>query len=135
MDDSKGVQNLQDILESVDKAVNSKIISAAVKIYNTLRSSPPAGTPIDTGWASSNWVASIDKPEMGLFGSKKNVLRQNPSIGVIYGFDINRHNSIYITNNVPYMNRLNSGWSKQSPAGFVEAAIDAAMIDFMAGRK
>ncbi len=30
---------------------------------------------------------------------------------------------IYITNNLPYIRRLNDGYSKQAPAGFVERAV------------
>lgn len=29
-----------------------------------------------------------------------------------------------VENRVPYINRLNEGWSKQAPAGFVENVID-----------
>ena len=35
-----------------------------------------------------------------------------------------KDNVAYITNNVPYINKLNDGHSSQAPAHFVEAAID-----------
>ena len=42
--------------------------------------------------------------------------------------------SIYITNNVPYIDRLNNGWSQQSPAGFVDKAVQVAVTNFRARR-
>lgn len=40
-----------------------------------------------------------------------------------------------IVNAVPYMERLNSGWSKQAPAGFVDQAIARVLAKFPAGGK
>lgn len=36
--------------------------------------------------------------------------------------------NLIIQNNVPYANRLAQGWSRQAAAGWVDAAIDAALI-------
>ncbi len=36
----------------------------------------------------------------------------------------------YITNNVPYIERLNDGWSTQAPKGFVRAIIDRVAAQF-----
>jgi hypothetical protein len=64
-------------------------------IYVDLVAPPPGGTPVDTGEARQSW--QVDKSDP-----------LKPEI--------------YTTS--AYMNRLNEGSSKQSPAGFVEAAID-----------
>ena len=123
-----GLINLEVILEDVDKVINEKMINTALDIHQTLRSAPPKGTPIDTGYASSNWVLSTDKPIMETLGSKTNVIGMDTSIDNILMFDINVNSRIFVQNNVPYMARLNRGWSKQSPAGFVESAVDAALL-------
>jgi hypothetical protein len=34
---------------------------------------------------------------------------------------------VYISNNLPYIDRLNKGHSKQAPAGFIESAINAGL--------
>lgn len=41
-------------------------------------------------------------------------------------FDSYEHDAIYITNNAPHIERLNEGWSAQTPAGFFERALVAA---------
>lgn len=58
-----------------------------------------ARTPVDTGNARSRWVSA----ELG------------PHID--------------ITNDAPYIMRLNDGWSKQAPAGFIEACIDETLAE------
>lgn len=76
-------------------------------------------TPVDTGWARSNWQMSAGSPiesTLGLPGTS----------GVpplVVGYQL-RQGPIYITNNVPYIQRLNEGYSQQAPAGFVQAAIE-----------
>lgn len=86
------------------------------------------GTPIDTGTARSNWLASLVTPRSDVIGS---YAPGNPggvtnaalsqAAGVIglrkTGQDI------VISNNVPYIGKLNAGSSQQAPAGFVESAV------------
>lgn len=131
---SKGLENLQVLLDTVDETANEAMVSTALKIHELLRSSPPVGTPVDTGWASSNWTLSVDKPNQDVLGSKQNIISVSPGIAEVLQFDINKNRAIFIQNNVPYIARLNSGWSKQSPAGFVESAIDAAVSQLMVRR-
>lgn len=70
-------------------------------------------TPVLTGLAQSNWQVTLDAPAEGIvaIGSRPTV--PLPS----------RQQTIYITNNVPYIEFLNEGSSSKAPAGFVEAAI------------
>lgn len=42
-------------------------------------------------------------------------------------FDVGQHGSIWIVNNLPYINRLNEGWSKQNTPGWIERAMQAAL--------
>lgn len=85
-------------------------------------------TPVKSGQARNNWRASVGIPITGaLFGksfdtsgteahgkNNQQIAKQKPG------------QDIYITNNLPYIKRLNNGWSKQAPAGFVEAAVQKA---------
>lgn len=78
-------------------------------------------TPVDTGYARFGWFISTKTPSKYLPppGDKFSV----PGIedhSQIEEFGIN--DKIYITNNVPYIGRLNDGYSKQAPARFVEMA-------------
>ena len=39
---------------------------------------------------------------------------------------------VYVTNNVPYIEKLNRGWSAQAPAAFVEAQIQITINEVRA---
>lgn len=84
-------------------------------------------TPRDTGWARSNWVPTIGMPpaEEALVGSPEQVntsVQQSGIAKVATGYRLIQ-GAIFISNNVPYIGRLNDGSSKQAPSGFVQAAI------------
>lgn len=92
-------------------------------------------TPVDTGWARANWVPSIGSAfEADLGGVRATPQaaasasqRQSSaaaSVASTYSLDRGR---VYITNNVPYVPRLNDGHSAQAPTGFVQAAIRKAV--------
>lgn len=90
-------------------------------------------TPRRTGWARSNWVPSIGTPKdldgtppdddaaRGAVG-QRDAAREAGIAQIVTGYRLGL-GRIYITNNVPYIRRLNDGHSKQAPAGFVQAAI------------
>lgn len=82
-------------------------------------------TPVDTGWARANWVPSIGLPVTYPEGSKAGVTRASQQQGLarVVGYRIDQ-GAVYISNNVPYIQRLNEGSSRQAPAMFVEAAIE-----------
>lgn len=79
-------------------------------------------TPVKTGYARFGWFISTKTPSKYLppDGRKKYPkprLNEHTSDDA-YGLN----DKIYITNNVPYIGRLNDGYSKQAPARFVEMA-------------
>lgn len=85
-------------------------------------------TPVDTGRARANWqvevggpatteVAATDKSGQGAIQQGKNAIA-----GYVGG-----RGAIFITNNLPYIERLNDGWSAQAPAGFVEQAVEVGI--------
>lgn len=125
-----GLKNLQVLLDEVDAIASENVQNAALEVQEMLRSNPPIGTPIDTGWASSNWTLSLDKPAYDVVGSKEAVQSEAEGIDAALQFDIRQNTAIYCTNNVPYIARLNDGWSKQSPRGFVDAVIDAIQLKY-----
>ena len=92
-------------------------------------------TPIDTGWARSNWVPKIGKPFDGVAGSYPgppvfgalNFGAQSGGAAAVAGGYTTRFGPVYITNNVPYIGDLDRGHSRQAPAGFVRAAIERAI--------
>lgn len=45
----------------------------------------------------------------------------------LQSFDPERNSTIYIANNIPYMEKLNAGYSNQTPAGWVKRAVEKGM--------
>lgn len=98
------------------------------------------GTPVDTGRARSNWVTRIGQPTVllrkpyfpylsrtaggagGDISEGRNlqaaVAQANAALARRRG-----DQPIYITNNAPYIARLNRGYSRQAPSGFVQTGI------------
>ena len=77
-------------------------------------------TPADTGRARGNWQASIGR------GATKEIAVNNQRSGEAKAIaDVDQNVSVavgdlyYLTNNVPYIERLEFGWSKQAPSGMV----------------
>jgi hypothetical protein len=81
-------------------------------------------TPVDTGRARSNWIVRI--------GEASSEVREPAEVGSVLAEGqavISQYrggSSIHITNNLPYINRLNEGWSAQASPGFVETAVQIA---------
>lgn len=85
-------------------------------------------TPVDTGWARSNWLLAIGSPILKPAGSKNklNGSVQAAGVAAILGWKFSQ-GPAYDTNNVPYMRKLNGGSSRQAPPGFIEKTVQAAV--------
>jgi hypothetical protein len=88
-------------------------------------------TPVDTSKALSNWQFGIgEKPSArrGAFfvGSEGSTAQISTETTINFGKaqleSIKPGEPLYISNLLPYIRRLNDGWSAQHPGGFVEAA-------------
>lgn len=126
-------KQITEVKELIRESVKDDVIALALNIHGRLVDNPPDGTPVDTGWASANWWISVGQVATANDGSNgevsqrqsqqaaglTNILTWKPSNGVIY-----------ITNNTPYINRLNNGWSQQSAAGFVDKAVQIELTRF-----
>ena len=104
-------------------------------------------TPVDTGRARSNWRVGIGASATAVIEpyapGKKLGISEGANAGAAIAAGLARINSvrgasgrggglqtaIYISNNTPYIGNLpngrglNDGYSKQAPAGFIEAAL------------
>lgn len=104
--------------ENVDLAVRKCALAAESTVV--------LATPVDTGRARSNWLAKIDAPAEGTVEPKDPSSAIADAAAVVAAYGPNNV-SIHLTNNLPYIQRLNEGWSAQAPAGFVEEAVRAAL--------
>ena len=89
-------------------------------------------TPVDTGRARSNWIAEIGGPAQGVRSAyvegkegstagpnAQRAIEQARAVVAQY----KTGDTVHITNNLPYIGRLNDGWSAQAPAGFVQTSV------------
>ncbi len=122
----------------IERQLTFFVKKLVLDIAANLRSEPTrGGTPVDTGWARSNWLVRMkDRPTspVGTRPAKKGDAGVDEGAAeaaiaeFAAGYVINVGN-VYISNLVPYVPRLNDGSSKQAPAGFVERAILKAIVE------
>jgi len=115
------------ITENIDEGVR--------KVALAIDQAVVIATPVDTGRARSNWLVTVgsqsetDIPPYvpGSQGStagpnvQKALDQAKAAVAAYKGAG-----AIFITNNLPYIQRLDEGWSKQAPAGYVSRAAEAA---------
>lgn len=126
-------RRIQKIEKDLPKNANLIVVECAMKVVEQLVSSPPEGTPVDTSKAESNWqVGVMRRPGTYLpahvLGEKGSTQGASAAIVIeaataaLAGRKSGQ--VIYISNVAPYIRRLAyEGHSKQSPPGWVEAAV------------
>lgn len=119
--------SMAQVIAEMNDVISGHVAEIALEIHAHLVENPPTGTPIDTGWASVNWWMKTGSAPTGNDGPAGNVASrqagQQAGIAELSSYRIGNGQSVWITNGVPYIGRLNAGSSTQSPAAFVETAI------------
>lgn len=102
-----------------------------LRIDANLRRNPGAGgTPVDTGHARANWIHGIGAPaRIEVDGSDPSP--HDSSVAAVLAYELGQ-GPLFLSNNVDYIQLLNRGHSDQADVGFVEAAIDQAMVEIQA---
>lgn len=118
------------VAENTDRLVRKVALAADQAVVT--------GTPVDTGRARSNWIVQINSPNSGVIdayapGETGSTAGANTQAAIDQGENVisgyNSGESIHITNNLPYIQRLNDGYSAQAPSNFVEQAVlEAAQV-------
>lgn len=99
-------------------------------------------TPVDTSQAISNWTVTLDDPSKAFVGphypGERGSTYQASSQETIMNAKIallkkKPGQKIYITNNAPYIRKLNDGSSPQQAAGFVERAVLVGKLSIAKG--
>jgi len=79
-------------------------------------------TPVDTGHARANWVASIGSEVT----SEVTAGAQEAGLSMLAAYDVAQGHA-FVQNNTPYIGRLDEGHSDQAPSGFVRVSIENAL--------
>ena len=87
-------------------------------------------TPVLTGRAMANWNLSVGNIDDT---TTQSVMQKSPMLPKNTGLT----KAIYITNSLPYINRLEHGWSKKAPNGMVGVTmneIELGMSKYVMGK-
>lgn len=122
------------VVADLDRFTRGEIVALALNMDANLREEPPIGTPVDVGWARASWLPSVGEPRVVDVDVRKPTpadvaarsVDAQQGLNNVLAWDIG-DGPIFDTNNVVYIIPLNSGHSKQSPPGWVQAALELAV--------
>jgi len=104
------------IEQKIDRTLNQGIRATLFEVSTAIIKD----TPADTGRARGNWQASVGRGATGdvsvdsaRSGEAKAIADVDQTVRVAVG------DLYYLTNNLPYIERLEYGWSQQAPGGMV----------------
>tara|TARA_R110000787_G_scaffold6179_10_gene21989 strand:+ start:229 stop:633 length:405 start_codon:yes stop_codon:yes gene_type:complete len=80
-------------------------------------------TPVDTGRARANWQVSIGTPAAGTVEIDDKSGNATVSQATAKSAGFKAGDTIYLANNLPYIRRLEEGYSQQAPAGMVALTV------------
>ena len=129
------LQTLSAELKQLSLRISGDLDKVVRQVALAIDQAVVVATPVDTGQARSNWLVSVGQPrtdtipayDHGVLGSTSGpntTQALDQGRGVISSAPSGA--TIYISNNLPYIGRLNQGYSMQAPAGYVERAVEAA---------
>lgn len=104
----------------VVQPLEAAVRRTALDLQGTLK----VRTPVATGRARANWFLDVGAPVVRIVEPNQGQTEQAAAAtAATYRLSAG---AIYVSNNVPYIRRLNDGHSQQAPAGFVEDSISIA---------
>lgn len=98
--------------ETVMRSVSLKLFSAIIK-----------ASPVDTGRFRGNWQTTGATPASGLIAGVDPTGNKAVNSAATFITNAPGWDTFTVTNNLPYAERLEYGWSKQAPVGMVRVNI------------
>ena len=98
--------------ETVARAVSFKLFSAVIK-----------ASPVDTGRFRMNWQAAGAVTPSGVIDEADKSGNKAVAMASDFVLKATEWNEFTLTNNLPYAERLEYGWSNQAPQGVVRVNI------------
>lgn len=102
------------VVGTLDKTVRAVALIVETDLVNN--------TPVDTGRARANWIPTLNSP-----ANFTNLALSPIGIETVLN-SFKTADTILLTNNLPYIQKLNDGSSTQQPAGFVERAVQRGKL-------
>jgi hypothetical protein len=97
---------------------------------NVGRSGPPLPRGYVGGQARRNWQVTLDVPSRTVKGGVDATGATSTTEGFAAIGRITSPSKVWIANPLPYMERLENGWSKQAPTGMVANAVAAVSAKY-----
>jgi len=113
-------------LEKFAKQMDLDVVLIVKKLSFDIFADVVAGTPVDTGRAMNNWMISVGSPsrEVTEKGGGSSTISTSKQAEATAGLaTVRPFDTVWISNNVPYIGFLEEGSSQQAPNGWVERAI------------
>lgn len=118
-------------LAAIIKAADEIVIEFVTEVVALL----VEDTPFLTGFARANWIPNIGSA-IAYVDGKPNTKGKSSSAGSaqqaglasMLSYTLSQ-GDVFISNNVPYIRRLDAGYSDQAPAGYVQDCIDRAQLE------
>jgi len=110
--------------------VGEKLDAVAVLTGIELTARLVGATPIDEGTAKGNWNAAINEPDHDTDEDRRGPDAIRDASRIFQELKLSEGDTGYVSNALPYIERLNNGWSQQAPSAFVQLTV-AGMRDFV----
>lgn len=104
--------DLNKFAKSMDIELETVVRKLAFEVYKGVTQK----TPVDTGRAKANWMLG--------YGSINSTITNNTTFTLVQPPKGSGKRPIYITNNLPYISKLENGSSKQAPNGMVNLTMN-----------
>lgn len=141
---AKDLRYLERRMVQIGKAIQADVVEFKKTVVRDVHYHVVQATPVDVGTARSNWIVRIGAPWTLVYkafapwpsrwrppytggGTRAETANLRAAVrqaeGVLTRLRPGDAQTVYITNNLPYIARLNRGWSRQSPSGFVQNSV------------
>ena len=108
------------IFDDISAEVNREARALGINLLNGL----VMLTPVDTGRAKGNWFVGLNKSVRTIEEDRRQSAALSEGLNVIGGAKSIKYPEIVLSNNLPYIEPLNTGTSDQAPSMFIETEID-----------
>ena len=106
-----------DLEDFVNKEVRALSLNLLIGLVRT--------TPVDTGRAKGNWfVSPTQKSNRTIDNNRRSQQAISQGSATIQSVINEKFPDITVSNNLPYIEKLNDGHSKQAPKKFIETEIN-----------
>ena len=109
--------SMAEIVLRVNSQVDAQIRAVTIGLFSSVIKM----TPVDTGRAKGNWQCTITNPATEVINRNG----EGAALGEVLSV-VPQHagNKVFLSNNLPYIERLEYGYSNQAPSGMVRISID-----------